>query len=301
MGKAISSMQRFVAPARAVTSHSVHELSHATRRANLSGQVHLLVGALGPVHVGLVTRMLDADSIVVAPSGKLEGLEMLQETLGYPAGLVTMHQSVSSSEGAMEVVSMIKQELGRLDGVVAHGGLVHARGDHPWEDVNRASSHLSQGSILDSSPEVVMAHIQELLVTHVSTARAMMPLLESQDSALSPSYTFVTGGLQDGRKDWMQFGAEGPALTAMYGFGLALRGATTDSRVRVNEVRIGMELNRSDDERMSDPRSRPLSLDLGALATYVAESKMKGQRLRASDNVELDGLLHRFGAFQVQR
>jgi len=233
------------------------------------------------------------------PSRKLDALEMLQETLGYPAGLVTINQSASTTDGAAEVVQIIKQEIGRLDGVVAHGGLVHSHPDHPWE--TEKHSLLSEGSILDSSPEQVMDFVQSLLVSHVGAAQAMIPLLESQVSDISPSYTILTGGLKDGRKDWMHFGAEGPALTSMYGFGLALRGATTGSRVRVNEIRIGMELNRSDDERMSEPRSRPLSLDIGALAAYVAESTLKGQRLRASDNGELDGLLHRFGAFQIER
>jgi len=267
--------------------------SHSTRNANLAGQVHMFVGDFGPVHTGLISRMLDAGSTVVAPSRKLDDLEMLQETLGYPAGLVTYNASPSTTDGAAEVVQMVKQELGRLDGVVAHGGLIHSHPDHPWES--------EKGSILDSSPEEVMGYVQSLLVSHVGAAQNLMPLLESQDEMISPSYTILTGGLKDGRKDWMHMGAEGPALTSMYGLGLALRGATKASRVRVNEIRIGMELNRSDDERMSEPRSRPLSLDIGALATYVAESTLKGHRLRASDNVELDGLLHRFGAFQIER
>lgn len=266
---------------------------NATRAANLSGQVHLLVGALGPVHVGLAARMLDANSTVVVPSRDLDHLEMFKEALGHPAGLVTVNQSASTSDGAAEVVDFIKHELGRLDGVVAHGGLVHSHAGHPW-----AAENVSRGTILDRSPGQVMDYVQSLLVSHVGAAQAMIPFLELQNSNISPSYAILTGGLKDGRKDWMQFGAEGPALTSMYGFGLALRGATRQSRVRVNEIRVGMELNRSDDERMSEPRSRPLSLDIGALATYIAESSLKGQRLRASDNVELDGLLHRFSAFQ---
>ena len=105
----------------------------------------------GPVHTGLISRMLDAGSIVVAPSRKLDDLEMLQEALGYPAGLVTFNASPSTTDGAAAVVQMVKQELGRLDGVVAHGGLVHSHPDHPWES--------EKGSILDSSPEEVCISI----------------------------------------------------------------------------------------------------------------------------------------------
>ena len=67
--------------------------------------------------------------------------------------------------------------------------------------------------------------------------------------------------------------------------------------MRVNELRIGMQLNRSEEERFANPRGRPLTTDIGSLATYVAESNLSGSRLRCSDEVELEGLLHRFGGF----
>ena len=126
-----------------------------------------------------------------------------------------------------------------------------------------------------------------------------MPLLEQQgqqDPRSSTSYTVVTGGLKDSRIERVPMGAEGPALT-MYGFGLALRCAGSDSlsTVRVNELRIGMQLNRSEEERFANPRGRPLTTDIGSLATCVAESNLSGSRLRCSD--ELEGLLHCFGGF----
>lgn len=272
---------------------------NSPRQADLRGQVHLVVGALGPVYNGLVTQLINSGSTVVAASLSLEGLKMLQESLGNPVGLVCLNQSPSTEAGAADLVETLKRDLGRLDGVVAHGGLVHSHSGHPWETDADSPTKLIQGkSILDSDPNEVMSYVQSLLVSHVGAARGMMPYLESQSGDVNPSYSIVTGGLVDGRKNLMLLGAEGPALTSMYGFGLALRGATQESRVRVNEVRIGMELNRSEEERMTDPRSRPLSLDIGSVASYVAESSIKGQRLRASNDVELDGILHRFGAFQ---
>lgn len=264
------------------------------RRANLAGQVHMVIGPLGPVSQGLVSQLLNAGSTVVMPSDKHDSIAILHETLNYPAGLVTIDQSMSTKDGAMEVLEFVKQELGRLDGVVAHGGLVQG----PDESQQRQS-------ILETTPGDVMSYVQSLLVPHVVSANIMIPFLETQGSTINPSYTIVTGGLKDGRKNsafelgWMQLGAEGPSLTSMYGFGLALRSATQKSKVRVNELRIGMDLNRSDGERMSHPRSRPLSLDIGALATYVAESDVKGKRFRASDNAALEELLHQHGAFQT--
>ena len=175
-----------------------------------------------------------------------------------------------------------------------------------WEPGHKKTGfELEQGrSILYTTPDEVMAYVQSLVAPHVGAAHAYMPLLEQQAQKdprnSSPSYTVVTGGLNDGRIEHVPMGAEGPALTAMYGFGLALRCAASDSlsSVRVNELRIGMQLNRSEEERFADPRGRPLTTDIGSLATYVAESNLSGLRLRCSDDVELEGLLHHFGGFQ---
>jgi len=123
----------------------------------------------GPVHTGLISRMLDAGSTVVAPSRKLDDLEMLQETLGYPAGLVTYNASPSTTDGAAEVVQMVKQELGRLDGVVAHGGLIHSHPDHPWES--------EKGSILDSSPEEVCMCFHCLALRSLCLSRLSLAVL----------------------------------------------------------------------------------------------------------------------------
>merc|ERR1719335_252187 len=273
-------------------SEFLHHWLGVTRHAKLSGQVHLVVGAINPVYQGLVSRLLDSGSVVVAPSANPERIEMLQESLGYPAGLVTIEHSMCTDQGAAEVARFLMQDLGRLDGVVAHGGLLQSQYD-PMLDC------FMEKPILESSTSDVMSYVQNLLNSHVNTATTMVPLLNAQESSVNPSYTIVTGGLIDGRPNQVLLGAQWPAVTSMYGFGLALRAATRESRVRVNEIRIGMELNRSEEERMEEPRTRPLSLDIGALATYVAESEKRGQRLRASDNAELEGLLHHFGAFQV--
>ena len=94
-------------------------------------------------------------------------------------------------------------------------------------------------------------------------------------------------------------GAEGPAMTSLYGLGIALRNATRNSSVRVNEIRVAMQVNRADNERMLEPRARPLSLDIGQLASYLTEQGKgapSGFRLRARSSQELDELLDRFSA-----
>jgi fermentation-respiration switch protein FrsA (DUF1100 family) len=111
-----------------------------------------------------------------------------------------------------------------------------------------------------------------------------------------PTYTFLTGGL---RAKETSLQAEGPALTSLYGLGLSLRAATTQSQVKVNELRIALHLNESDEERMHNAK-RSLSLDLGLLTAYLNEKSYnslmcsKGMRYRVQTNEELEELLLRF-------
>lgn len=72
---------------------------------------------------GVATRFLEAGAIVVAPSLDENGLKDLQNNLGSPAGLFTVHGTFSNTEQANELVRIVKSEVGRLDMVVAHGGL----------------------------------------------------------------------------------------------------------------------------------------------------------------------------------
>ena len=101
------------------------------RTADLSGQVHAVVGALGPVYAGITTRLLDAGSVVVAAGRNVDLLDELQSTLGRPVGLITVNETPSTTEGAEALQQYISTNLGRLDGVVAHGGLVHSHAGHP--------------------------------------------------------------------------------------------------------------------------------------------------------------------------
>ena len=101
------------------------------RTADLSGQVHAVVGALGPVYVGITTRLLDAGSVVVAAGRNDYLLDELQSSLGRPVGLITVNETPSTTEGAEALRQYISTNLGRLDGVVAHGGLVHSHPGHP--------------------------------------------------------------------------------------------------------------------------------------------------------------------------
>ena len=69
--------------------------------------------------------------MVVAAGRNVDLLDELQSTLGRPVGLITVNETPSTTEGAEALQQYISTNLGRLDGVVAHGGLVHSHAGHP--------------------------------------------------------------------------------------------------------------------------------------------------------------------------
>lgn len=252
-----------------------------------------VVGRLGPIFQGVTARLLDAGAIVVAPSLDTTGLDELQNNLGRPAGLLTVQGTLARKDGAKHLTDIIKYEVGKLHGVVAHGGL-----DGVYHNEN---TNIVGRDFLKTPTKDILDEIAHLVGTHHHAACILMPLLNQLAEATPalPSFTLLTGGLAempDSRDQ--QTGAEGPVLTAMYGFGLALRRAAFNSKVRVNEIRLGMHVNRCDSERMADPRVRPLSLDLGTLCSYIAESPVdRDRRIRINNNSDLDKVLDTYDAF----
>ena len=259
------------------------------RKPNLAGKIITVVGGLGPVGHGLVTSLIESGATVIIPSRFQEKLDELRDKLGSPAGLCTLHGGFADDES--NVAEKIKYEFGKIDGVIAHGGLIRS---------DTLGTGVVGKSILKVSPEEVLEDTRILLRLHLTAAQALIPMLESKIGKESweshPPYTFLTGGL---REEETSLQAEGPALTSLYGLGLSLRAATSQSQVKVNELRIALHLNESDEERMRKAK-RPLSLDLGLLTAYINEKSynslmcLKGMRYRVQTNEELEELLLRF-------
>ena len=261
------------------------------RKPNLAGKIITVVGGLGPVGHGLAASLIESGATVIIPSRFQEKLDELSDKLGSPAGLCTLHGGFADDDSNSNVVEKIKYEFGKIDGVVAHGGLIRS---------DTLGTGVVGKSILKVSPEKVLEDTQILLRLHLTAAQALIPMLESKIGTESweshPPYTFLTGGL---REEETSLQAEGPALTSLYGLGLSLRAATSQSQVKVNELRIALHLNESDEERMHKAK-RPLSLDLGLLTAYLNERSYnslmctKGMRYRVQTNEELEELLLRF-------
>ena len=268
------------------------------RAPELKGKTLVVVGGCGPVGQGLAAGLLEGGATVVVPSRSAEKLAELRANLGHPAGLATLHGGFGE-EGPPEgrpIADQILQEFGRVDGVVAHGGLIRS---------DTLGARVAGLPILEIPGESILEDVNQLLGLHLRAAQALLPLMAQvakQEPGAAPGYTLVTSGL-DGPDGEAQVQAEGPAMTALYGLGLALRNsaAALHHPVRVNEVRVAMQINRTDSERLAQPRVRPLSLDLGRLAGYLAEwgpHAVQGLRVRARSSPELEVLLKHFASVQ---
>jgi NAD(P)-dependent dehydrogenase (short-subunit alcohol dehydrogenase family) len=267
--------------------------------ADLAGKVVVVVGGTAAIGQGLASQLLAGGATVVVPSRSAEKLKKLRAELGSPAGLATLHGGFAAAAagegeeggaGTRSIAEQIKFEFGSIDAVVAHGGLI--RSD------TLGSGIVGKSLLSETSANMVLEDTTQLLGLHLRAAFSLLPLLEEtakQKSPYHPSYTLITSGLNSSAE--LTMGAEAPAMTSLYGLGIALRNATKTSSVRVNEIRVALQVNRAERERMLEPRSRPLSLDIGRLASYLMENGKEspsGLRLRARSSEELEGLLQHF-------
>ena len=118
-----------------------------------------------------------------------EKLDKLRDKLGSPAGLCTLHGGFANDDS--NVVEKIKYEFGKIDGVIAHGGLIRS---------DTLGTGVVGKSILKVSPEEVVEDTRILLRLHLTAAQALIPMLESKIGTESwesyLTYTFLTGELR---------------------------------------------------------------------------------------------------------
>ena len=132
---------------------------------------------------------------------------------------------------------------------------------------------------------------------HVNAAQALLPLLVSsaaRGQGNSPSYTLVTGGFENQFFE-SQLQAEVFTLTSLHGLSVALRNAKSRLPVRINELRIALQINRAERDREREPRFTPLSRDIGRIAASLATGNRAlnpdGSRFSVNSNAELSSLI----------
>jgi NAD(P)-dependent dehydrogenase (short-subunit alcohol dehydrogenase family) len=122
----------------------------------------LVAGGTGGVGEGIVRALLDAGHRVIVPSRSAERLERLRRDVGGGTALITFTGEIGSIDGARTIRDRIASEIGRLDVLIPSlGGW--------WE-----------GGLLDATPAVWDAVMDEMLRTHYVFAHIFMPVIRAQ-------------------------------------------------------------------------------------------------------------------------
>jgi hypothetical protein len=124
----------------------------------------------------------------------------------------------------------------------------------------------ASSNILDMKVDDFASSASNLACLHFSAAQELIPRLQVSPNS---TYTFVTGdggGHPSTRRSPM-----GEINSHhVWGLSAALRGHQMNPVTR--EIRVGLPVNRSEEERTIEPRDRPLSEDIGDLCAGLVAS-----------------------------
>jgi len=272
-----------------------------TAGMSLAGQTCWIVGGVGVIGRGITRGLLKAGATVIVNSRSPSRLDNVRSELGNPERLITVHGSLLPGY-APKTVSETLQSIPNLNHVVAHGAVrwwdPHGACDETYSLNIRGSSRL-----LEMTPEDFACAGAQLASLHFSAAQELVPRVQA--SGGRTTYTFVTG---DGS------GKPGGKRTAMgeinshhvWGLSAALRNelsSPSDSNGMVcRDLRIGIPINRSDEERTVNSRKRPLSEDIGDLCASMAAEKSyqedNGKLISINDEEKLQSLLNHYGELE---
>jgi 3-oxoacyl-[acyl-carrier protein] reductase len=195
----------------------------------------LVAGGAGGVGEGIVRSLLANGHRVVVPSRSAVKLERLRRDVaarGLPGGnLVTFEAHVGAVEGAFAVRERVARELGRLDALVPSlGGW--------WE-----------GSLIEVTPDVWDAVMNEMLRTHYVFAHVFLPALRMQ--AGGGRYVAIGGGAAYHPIRGSSLVSIAAAAQAM--FTRALHRENTDPDVEILELVVDGPVRTRDSEAIAAP------------------------------------------------
>uniref|UniRef100_A0A7S2VIV6 Ketoreductase (KR) domain-containing protein n=1 Tax=Zooxanthella nutricula TaxID=1333877 RepID=A0A7S2VIV6_9DINO len=250
----------------------------------LNGDVAWVVGGAGPIGRGIARGLLKAGATVIVSSNSETRLKQLRRDLDNPSELLTIQGTMRPAGAADLVKRAMDMTNSKLNHVVAHSGVrwwgaTPAKEGGDCEDAGSAVKDCedalanskgrdcedplaSKGSGLEQDPAQFAEHASLLPVLHFTAAKLLLPHLQGTPGS---SYTFVTGGAGADNVIDAQVNAYG-----VRGLATALRSQHLDSTVRVSEVRVNLKINRPARERATNPRSRPLTADLGEMCAGLA-------------------------------
>lgn len=237
----------------------------AARTPSLEGKICWVIGGAGVIGTGLVRGLLRAGATVLCNSRHKPRLTALSNELGHPEKLVTLQGSMLADAADDTVEMAMAASAGRLDHVVTHSAVRWWGRSGECDETNTISTMNSGrgGRLLNMTPDEFAQQSVQLPLMQFAAARLLVPRLSEVPEA---SYTFVTGGAgEEARSPLGQINAQ-----AVWGLAAAMRTETRDSPLKVNELRVGLRFNRNLAERIAEPRSEPLSYELGRIVAGIA-------------------------------
>jgi len=235
-----------------------------------------VVGGVGVIGRALTKSLLRAGATVIVNSREQSRLDNLSEYLQYHENLVTFRGSLLPG-AADKTVERVLENGFPLHHVIAHGAVRYwkksGKNNNNAPDGFDETYSLDKRRLLEMNDEEFRDAGGHLASLHFSAARALLPRLEgiSHLTGVGTSYTFVTG---DGGGHPQNFRSAAGELNAHHVWGLAaaIRNELKHSNVTCSEIRVGLPLNRPEEERLQNPREKPLSVDIGNLCAGVVSS-----------------------------
>jgi len=232
---------------------------------SLANKTCWVVGGVGVIGRSITSSLLKAGATVIVNSRSEGRLIKLAKGLEDPDRLITIHGSLLPGFAADTVLKALSSSP-PLDHVVAHGA-VRYWGTHAGKDETHSVMGSVPGGLFGMGTDDFALSASHLASLHFSAAQQLIPRLQFSNGA--SSYTFVTGdgaGHPDGKRS--SFGE----LNSHHVWGLsaAVRNEALGESVVCRELRVRMAVNRPDEERMVEPRDRPLSDDIGSLCAGLA-------------------------------
>jgi len=166
--------------------------------------------------------------------------------------------------GAAGVVNKAMEMTGQhIDHVIAHTGV---RWEAPSSQTSNSdgAASVNGGGQACNETNFSQSHRATMLpaVHYTATSHLLPRLLDSSHS----SYIFVTGGAGEQRSLMV------PGERAIWGLSAGLRKQHEASQCRILEVRANLKVGRPAHERAIDPRSCPLSVEIGEICGGLASS-----------------------------
>lgn len=219
---------------------------------------------------GITRGLLQAGATVIVNSREQVRLDRLAEDLGHPEKLELVKGSLLPGFAEATVDKVLTQNNLPLHHVVAHGAVRY------WTTMKAGCDEtfsLDNRKLLGMTSEDFANTSNHLAKLHFSAASSLLPRLEglSSNNGTRTSYIFVTG---DGGGHVSGQRSPVGELNSYHIWGLsaALRNELQTTNVACCELRVGLPINRSEEERTKEPRERPLSEDIGDLCAGLTST-----------------------------